>query len=76
MTEEESKVNLARSVAIFVKLTAGTGATEEKLDAARNVFRAYMMSTLKAAKVKDLTHDQRILAAAWLDAEVAKLGAK
>ena len=76
MTEEESKVNLARSVAIFVKVTAGTGATEEKLDAARNVFRAYMTTTLKAAKVKDLTHDQRLAAIAWLDAETAKHGGK
>ena len=74
MTEEESKVNLARSVAVYVKVTAGAGATEEKLDAARNVFRSYMTTTLKAAKVKDLTHDQRIAAIAWLEAETAKAG--
>ena len=74
MTEEESKVNLARSVAVYVKVTAGAGATEEKLDAARNVFRSYMTTTLKAAKVKDLTHDQRIAAIAWLEAETSKAG--
>lgn len=74
VTEDESKVNLSRSVAIYVKVTAGTGATEEKLDAARNVFRSYMTTTLKAAKVKDLTHDQRLAAIAWLDAETAKVG--